>query len=437
MIVPRDTLLTVFAAVAIPAGLLAAAAHLAPFAAALVLIMVIVAAADAVTASRRIAQLRISTPELVRFTRARAGTIPLVVRNSGAPLTHMRVGVAIPEDVGCARTDLVVPAPHAGAAVEVRIECSPRRRGTYVLDTAALGIVSPLRLWEARMRSKIRTEVRVYPDLLTGQEAVTPLLLRRQTGLHVQRQVGRGREFEKLREYLPGDAMSDIQWKATARRGHPVTRVYQIERTQEIYAVLDCSRLTARPAGSDNIVERYVSAALALTLASRQQGDLFGLVTFSDAIHAFLRAGSGIAHYDACRNALLDVKVRRSTPDYAEVVTAIQSRLRRRAMLVFLTELDDPVLAEDFYASVRELSRRHLVTVASVRPASAAPVFEIPVHSATDVYDRLAGHFAWRRFEDVRTKLRAIGVRFAAVDAAQLGLEVARTYLNVKRQQIV
>jgi uncharacterized protein (DUF58 family) len=72
--------------------------------------------------------------------------------------------------------------------------------------------------------------------------------------MHTQRQVGKGRDFEQLREYLPGDGYEDIHWKATAKYGHPVTKVFQIERTQELYVVLDASRLSGRtmPVGEDD-----------------------------------------------------------------------------------------------------------------------------------------------------------------------------------------
>ena len=71
--------------------------------------------------------------------------------------------------------------------------------------------------------------------------------MRRETvGAQTQRYLGRGREFEHLREYVPGDSFDDVDWKATARRGKPVTRIFQVERTQEIYAVVDSSRLPSR-----------------------------------------------------------------------------------------------------------------------------------------------------------------------------------------------
>ena len=101
-------------------------------------------------------------------------------------------------------------------------------------------------------------------------------------GIHAQRQLGKGREFEKLREYMPGDSYEDIHWKTTAKRARPVTKVFQLERTQEIYVIIDASRLSARTEevmssnqqnedstkASKTILEKYITAAMILWLAA-------------------------------------------------------------------------------------------------------------------------------------------------------------------------
>src|SRR5207247_4961504 len=108
-----------------------------------------------------------------------------------------------------------------------------------------------LGFWAARKSVATKSEVRVYPNLFNERKNLAALFLHRGAfGLHAQRQVGKGREFEKLREYIPGDGYDEIHWKATAKRGRPVTKVFQIERTQEVYVVIDASRLSARPVAS-------------------------------------------------------------------------------------------------------------------------------------------------------------------------------------------
>ena len=99
----------------------------------------------------------------------------------------------------------------------------------------------------------MQSEIRVYPNLLTERKNLAALFLNRGTfGIHAQRQVGKGRDFEKLREYVPGDGYDEIHWKATARRGRPITKVFQIEKTQEIYVIVDASRLSAREVRSSS-----------------------------------------------------------------------------------------------------------------------------------------------------------------------------------------
>ena len=101
---------------------------------------------------------------------------------------------------------------------------------------------------------------------------------------YLLRQIGRGREFEKLREYVAGDGLDEIHWKAAARRGRPITKVFQVERTQEIYVIIDASRLSARTMGEETALEREVAGALLTGAAAERAGDLFGLAAFSDRV---------------------------------------------------------------------------------------------------------------------------------------------------------
>jgi uncharacterized protein (DUF58 family) len=438
MITPRTRLLVAFGLIVVPAAALASAPSAAQAAWLFIGSFVVLAAVDAVLGNRNLDGIALSMPEVVRFVRRRKGVIPVTVRNDGAGISRLHAGIVLSETLGCDADDFNVDLPARGETVTALLAAHPQTRGTFTVGAAALEAASPLGLWSARRRVAVHSEIRVYPDLGADQSLIAPLLNRRNPGLHVQRQAGRGREFEKLREYVPGDALNEIHWKATARRGHPITRQYRVERTQEIYAVLDCSRLTGREAGpGETVLERFITAALVLSLACRQQSDLFGLVTFSDTVHSFVRAGGTHAHYDACRNALLNLTPRLVAPDFAELAATLDTRLRRRAMLVFLTELDDPVLSEDFLKVAATLSRRHLVAVASVRAEQNEALFELPAGSIPEVYERLGGHLAWRRLFELSASLRSRGVRMFTAHPAKLSLELTRFYLNTKQRQAI
>jgi len=431
MIVPRTRLLVLFAVAVVPVSAIASTpAWL------FIGLFGLAAVLDALLGRQRLEGIQVEVPGVVRFVRRRKGAIPITIRNRGARVGALRAGLAADESLSCENDEFLVDVPPPGESIAVLVRAEPRARGKFQIHSTGLETSSPMGLWSVRRRAAVNCEVRVYPDLGGDRSVIAPLLVRRHPGLHIQRQAGRGREFEKLREYIPGDALNEIHWKASARRGHPITRQFRVERTQEIYAVLDCSRLTGRDAGDgETTLERYITAALVLSLACRQQGDLFGLVTFSDTVHSFVRAGGTNAHHDACRNSLLSLAPRKVAPDFAELSAILDTRLRRRAMLVFLTDLDDPVLSEEFLKVAGALSGRHLVAVASVRGKYDEALFELPAATLPEVYERLGGHLAWRRMTELAASLRSRGVRMFSAHPAMLSLELTRFYLNTKQRQ--
>lgn len=188
----------------------------------------------------------------------------------------------------------------------------------------------------------------------------------------------------------------------------------------------------------DSILERYITATLVLGLAAQKQGDLFGLITFSDAVHGFIRAYSGKAHYGTCREQIHTLEPQLINPAFDELFTFIRLKLRRRALLFFLTSLDDPVLSETFVQGIDLIGRTHLVLVNMLRPAGAAPVFSNPdIASTAAIYDALSGHSQWHNLRELERALARHGVRLAQVENERLCVDLVAQYMNVKQRQIL
>jgi uncharacterized protein (DUF58 family) len=184
--------------------------------------------------------------------------------------------------------------------------------------------------------------------------------------------------------------------------------------------------------------ERFVTAALIMGLAAERQGDLFGILTFSDRVRAFVRAKNGKAHYNACREALYTLQPQGVTPDFSELFTFIGSHLRRRALLVFLTNLDDLVLAESFVDNIHLICRRHLVLANMVKPRFAKPLFSSPsVKSVDDMYRNLAGHFLWAGLRETAKVLHRSGVGFSMLDNEKMCTQLVSQYLSIKQRQML
>ncbi len=290
---------------------------------------------------------------------------------------------------------------------------------------------SPFGLWAVRAARPCDCTLRVYPNL--RDRATAALFLKTaDPGFRLRRQVGKGREFENLRHYLPGDSFEDIHWKATARRAFPIVKLYRIEHAQEVYAVIDSSRLSARP----GILDSYVDAALHLALVAERQGDRFGLVTFSDRTHRFVRAHSGMDHFRLCRETIYNLRAERVSPDFSEVFTSLQLNLRRRGLLVFFTSLDDALLAETFEREVPLVARRHLVLVNVTETAAMRPLFSgEPPADLDSLYQGLAGQMLWNRMRKLQIALAHRGVKLSLVTPDRIKTQVTAAYLEVKRRQ--
>ncbi len=393
------------------------------------LLVVAIAAADAWGAARSLRGLSVRTPSLIRTVRDRASEIPFTLVNAGAPARGVRAILEMPG------SETVEGSPVLGKDQKLDLSATFQSgaRGEFPVSRCDLATESRLGLWSATKVAPVQLTVRVYPNL-RADDAAAEFLKRTDSGARLIRMTGKGREFEKLREYNHGDSYDEIDWKATARRGKPVVRVFQVERTQEIYVALDASRLSARSLDGHATLEHYVNAALVMGLAAEQQGDKFGLITFSDRLHEFVRARTGKQHFTACRDAIYRLQPRIVEPDFGELFAFLQTRLTKRALVVILTALDDPLLGETFARQVSIVSRRHLVMAAMVRPAGVQPLFEEDA-TGRDAYEQLAGHMAWRKLFELTKDLKRKGVRLHLLEPEKISGQLTALYLDIKRRQ--
>jgi uncharacterized protein (DUF58 family) len=464
VIVPSNRLLFWIAVIVLPFAFLAAvvpvALGLCLCIIALLLILVLV---DAALATRALGGISVELPAVARMSKDRDSMIDVRIRNPDQKRRTLRFGLPLPRQIESVHEDEIITLPAESEWSHFKWHCRPQLRGNYRLQTACLEARSVLGFWSFRKRVPVASEVRVYPNLLTERRNLAALFLHRGSfGFHAQRQVGKGRDFEKLREYSSGDSFDEIHWKATARRGKPITKVFQIERTQEVYVIIDASRLSARnvaggklhvagspevglasePSGTNDqastILESFITAGLILGLAAEQQGDLFGLLTFTDQIERFVRARNGKAHYSSCRDALYTLQPKVVTPDFDELCSFIRLRLRRRALLFFLTSLDDSVVAESFVRNLDLIRRQHLVMVSMLSPAAVAPVFTDPnIMSLDQVYQHLGGHLLWHNLRELGKVLQRRGVHFSLLKHERLSAELVSQYLSVKQRQLL
>ncbi|MBV9762668.1 MAG: DUF58 domain-containing protein [Acidobacteriaceae bacterium] len=450
---PSVRLLWAVALLFVPACALPALAHRGGVYAALTGCAIVLAAlADLLLSRRSLEGFRLQFPPDIRAVLNEPQTFALALHAFAAHrpgARSLRLAAALPPAIESISTDIVLSVPASASGISAQMSFSSSQRGEYSISQAFLGADSLLRLWHLRKSLPVHSRVLVQPSLASIFSETAKLLASHRHGGHrIVARNGRGREFEQLREYVPSDDFGDIDWKATARRRAPVVREYQIERTQDIYACVDFSRLSARAItrrkhAPSTILDEYIRSTLMLHSAVRHAGDRFGLVTFSDRVHHFAKASNANAFDPVFRQALYPLRPRLVAPAFDHLSAALRARAKRRALFVLFTSLAEPQLAEAFLSCSRLLARQHLLLVACPADESTQPLFSDstvdagPVQSVNDLYGKLAGHLLWKKLAEVRSRLAVSGIRMHIVPPGRLGLDAAAEYLDIKERQLL
>lgn len=410
--------------------------------------LMLAAAIDLAVSVRFPRKVEFKFPELVRMAKFRPATVDFEVVRSGKSPFRLKIGLALAQSTFSSIFENVLPAGIGKSRISWPL--TGNRLGSYPLEKCCFSVSSYLGLWELVRMQDIQCGLNVYPDLFRDKNALNAILTGTGLGKHIIRAIGKGREFERLREYLPGDSYEDIHWKATARRGAPVTKIYQLEKTQDVYVMIDASRLSARVAGNfmqpgdlsqtsgETVLEMYIQAALSLCMAAQHQGDKIGIGVFTDRMEHFLKAGSRTSHFNLCRETLFSLTPKPVTPDFRDWIAFTGNQIRKRSLVVVLTSLDEPALAKNLMDHIHILNRRHLVMVNTLEPAAAQPIFSSQeIENAGDIYTHLSGHMQWSFFKEFETALTKKGVGFARHKALRLTADIISQYLSIKKRQMI
>ena len=253
------------------------------------LLLLGVSALDVIQSRSLFDEVEFDCPDVVRLALQREGALTIKLVGSYPEKAACRIAAQWSDALNVKTEEVRARWNVNTGAIPLTWDCSPLARGQYEVRELRLEHASRWALWNMRTRHSVKIVARVYPDLMHDAAAAAIFLRQNQLGTHAQRMLGRGREFEQLREYQFGDSFEDVDWKATARRARPITKTFQVERVQEIYVALDQSRLSKRevPALSrktDGVAqepltvwERYLNAALLMGKAAENQGDQFGV----------------------------------------------------------------------------------------------------------------------------------------------------------------
>ena len=321
--------------------------------------------------------------------------------------------------------------------IDLAYQARPVARGEARFERAELRVSSPLRLWQITRFSGEATAVRVYPNFraLAKYSLLATDNRLSQIGVLQVRRRGEGMEFHQLREYRQGDSQRAIDWKATSRTQRLIAREYEDEKDQRVLLVIDCGR---RMAAKDDTAEDALShfdhtlnAALLLAHVAARQGDAVGMLTMG-GVHRYSEPRKSVAAVNAILNRAYDIEPTLAVPDYEQAAREIMTRVRRRALVIVLTNLRDED-DDTLMPALALLRTRHLVVLASLREA----ILGRALSARVDSFDRAVTHAAAADYLAQRTRIfrriDAAGVMTLDVEPERLPISLVNRYLELKR----
>jgi uncharacterized protein (DUF58 family) len=357
--------------------------------------------------------------------------VAVELSNRGARAARLLVFDHVPASMNARGLPLAL-ALGAGERASFSYPISPAQRGALVLGALELVVFSPLGLWRRRVRAGTEQHVRVYPNFHAVSRYALLAAANRagELGVRHRPRRGEGLEFHQLREYRQGDSLRQVDWKATARLRRAVSREYEEERDQQIVFLLDCGRKMHARDGALSHFDHALDAVLLLAHVALRQGDAVGLLAFSGE-QRWLAPRKGSRQLDRVLNAVYDLSSGTRASDYRDAAQQLAARLKKRALVVVVSNLRDED-HEELRHAARLLGRRHLVFVASMKERALASALATRVTNLDSALSVSATHQylqARRRAHDL---LRKSGVLALDAEPQQLAIALVNGYLDVK-----
>jgi uncharacterized protein (DUF58 family) len=375
---------------------------------------------------------------------ATASDVSVAVENSGRTAIHCFMVDETPASLRSSPPSLELIVPASGRE-QTTYRILPRERGDLRIGRLFLRYRSRFGVAERWAAAEISQVVRVLPDLQQARQHALYLIRSKQAEMEKRRrrQRGQGREFQSLREYRQGDDLRDVCWTATARRHHLTTRVFEIERSQVVWIVLDAGRLLRAEVpqeGSDlrlSKLDYAVNAALSLAQVATQCGDRVGLIAYGRSVQQNLPAGRGAPHLRAIVDGLSQVRGEASEADHSSAARALLTGQHRRSLVVWITDFAETPTLPEVIEYAMQITRRHLVVFCAINQPDLTALAQTTPKTTQDMYRHAAALEIAHRRDLLLRGLRQRGIFAFELVPGLLASSLVNQYLDIKERNLL
>jgi uncharacterized protein (DUF58 family) len=369
-----------------------------------------------------------------RFSNGDDNVVRLEIRNRYPFPVRLQIIDEVPEQFQM-RNFVLKMELKAGAEGTLEYRLRPVQRGEYLFHDINVFIKSPFQLIVRRKIILAETMVRVLPsfqalkqfDLLAMSQNLA------ESGNKRMRKLGHSLEFEQIKEYVTGDDLRSLNWKATARRGGELmVNNFTDEKSQQVYCLVDKGRVMKMPFGGMSLLDYAINATLVLSRVALVRQDKAGLLTFSDQIGTFLPAGRKTTQMSHILEILYNQQTRYQETDYEKLYAMVRTRITQRSLIVLFTNFESLSGLQRQLPYIRSIARQHLVLVVFFENTGLDQLRKMEAETIEDIYTQtIAEKFAYEKRLIVK-ELQQHGIVTILTPPENLTVATVNKYLEIK-----
>ena len=313
----------------------------------------------------------------------------------------------------------------------------PLQRGEYYFGNIHLFISSPLQLVRRRNTVEAEETIPVYPSFvqLHKYELLSNATLQHESGSSRMRKIGRSMEFEQIKEYVSGDDIRTLNWKASARRGGLMVNNFMEERSQQVYCIIDKGRLMKMPFGGLTLLDHAINSCLVLSNVCLKKQDRVGVITFSNYIGSVLAADRKPVQKQHILELLYNQKTDFLESDFEMLYMQVRNRIRHRSLLILFTNFESLSGLERQLDYLRSLAKYHLLLVVFFENTELKKLTTAKATNLEEVYIKtIAEKFSFEK-RLIAKELLKYGILSVLSSPQNLTVNTINKYLELKARQ--
>ncbi|WP_128760725.1 DUF58 domain-containing protein [Leeuwenhoekiella aestuarii] len=315
----------------------------------------------------------------------------------------------------------------------------PVDRGVYTFGKLNIYVSSPFNFVKRRFSFGKDQTVKVYPSFIQMKKYAFLAIDNKLTqfGLKKIRRIGHTMEFEQIREYVSGDDVRTINWKATAKRGNLMVNQFQDEKSQPVYSIIDASRVMKMPFEGLTLLDYAINSALAFSNIALKKNDKTGLLTFSNTIHNHLAASSKKTHLNTILEVLYSIKTNFLDSDFGRLYAEVKRKITHRSLLLLYTNFEHLSALERQLPYLKGLAQKHVLVVIIFENTELDNLISKKATSTPEIYHKTIAQKMDYDKKLMVKELEKHGIQAVLTKPEDLSVKTINKYLEIKARGII